>query len=423
VNGRSKREVQANYSITKLLNYPMPCGAILPLCATEAPFSQRHKRLDTVPMQRREFAQSLLGLMLAAGNRGAAQAQASAQAAESDPISTSGLTLTDVPGIKVGHFTSQQRPTGCTAVLCGAGAVAGVDVRGSAPGTRETDLLSPINSVQQVHAIMLTGGSAYGLETATGAMRYLEEHAVGFKIDSITQRNKPGSQIVVPIVPAAVLFDLEVGDPKIRPNAESGYQACQSAGSGPVQEGNVGAGAGATVGKMFGMQFAMKSGLGSAGIKVGPSGIVVAALVAVNAVGDVLDFKTGQIIAGARTPDGRGFRNSMLQILRGYQLPAPAAANTTLGVVATNLAFNKAQMTKIAQMAHDGLARTINPVHTPADGDTIFALSTGALKLNVSHGHIGAIAAEVIAHAVVRAVTLAKSIPGLPAYEEMRQKQ
>lgn len=374
-------------------------------------------------MQRREFAQSLLGLMLAAGNGGATQAQRSAQTTESDPISASGLTLTSVPGIKVGHFTSQQRPTGCTAVLCGAGAVAGVDVRGSAPGTRETDLLNPINSVQQVHAIMLTGGSAYGLDTATGAMRYLEEHGIGFKIDSLAQRTTPRSQIVVPIVPAAVLFDLEVGDPKIRPNAESGYQACQAAGSGPVQEGNIGAGAGATVGKMFGMPFGMKSGLGSAGIKVGTSEIVVAALVAVNAVGDVIDSKSGSIIVGARTADGRGFRNSMLEILRGYHILPQAGANTTLGVVATNVAFNKAQMTKIAQMAHDGLARVINPVHTPADGDTIFALSTGALKLNVDHGHIGAIAAEVIAHAVVRAVMLAKSIPGLPAYEEMRQKQ
>jgi len=370
-------------------------------------------------MQRREFAQSLLGLMLAARNGGSAQVQ---RAVHGDPIASSGLTLTDVGGIKVGHFTSQQRPTGCTAVLCEAGAAAGVDVRGSAPGTRETDLLNPINTVQQVHAIMLTGGSAYGLDTATGAMRYLEEHGIGFKIDSAARGTRPESRIVVPIVPAAVLFDLEVGDPKIRPNAESGYQACQAAGSGPVQEGNLGAGAGATVGKMFGMQFAMKSGLGTAGIKVGKSEIVVAALVAVNAVGDVIDPKSCEILAGARTADGHGFRDSMLEILRGYQVAPPAGANTTLGVVATNVAFNKAQMTKIAQMAQDGLARVINPVHTPADGDTIFALSTGALKLNVNHGHVGAIAAEVISQAVVRAVTLAKTIPGFPAHEEMRQK-
>ena len=374
-------------------------------------------------MKRRKFVQSIAGLMLAAGNHGAATVEGSAQTKQADPISSSGLSLTDVLGIKVGHFTSQQRPTGCTAVLCEAGAVAGVDVRGSAPGTRETDLLNPTNTVQHVHAIMLTGGSAYGLDTATGAMRYLEEHGIGFKIDSPAQGTKPRARIVVPIVPAAVLFDLEVGDPKVRPNAESGYQACQGANTRSVLEGNVGAGAGATVGKAFGMQFAMKSGLGSAGIKVGTSEIVVAALVVVNALGDVINPKNGKILAGARTPDGRGFRDSMAEILRGYQILPPAGANTTLGVVATNVAFDKAKMTKIAQMAQDGLARTINPVHTPSDGDTVFALSTGSLKLNVNHGHIGAIAAEVISQAVIRAVILAKSIPGLPGYEEIRQQK
>ncbi len=346
-----------------------------------------------------------------------------AQRPEGAQAGSPGLSLTDVRGIKVGHFTSQQRPTGCTVVVCEAGAVTGVDVRGSAPGTRETDLLNPMNSVQQAHAIVLAGGSAYGLDAAAGAMRYLEEQGIGFKLDSLAPGNKPGFRGVVPIVPAAVLFDLEVGDPKVRPNAESGYQACQAANSGPVQEGNVGAGAGATVGKLFGMQFAMKSGLGSAGTKLGTSEVVVAALVAVNAVGDVVHPKHGNIIAGARTADGRGFRNSMQEILRGYQILPPAGANTTLGVIATNVAFDKAQITKIAQMAQDGMARTINPVHTPADGDTIFALSTGALKLNIHHGHIGAIAAEVVSQAVVRAVMLAKSIPGLPAYDEMGRRK
>jgi L-aminopeptidase/D-esterase-like protein len=380
--------------------------------------TQREKRRYS--MQRREFAQSLVGLMLAAGSTGGAEPQQ--QNTEADPISSSGLSLTGVHGIKVGHFTSQQRPTGCTVVLSEEGAVAGVDVRGSAPGTRETDLLNPIHSVQQVHAVMLTGGSAYGLDAATGAMRYLEEHGIGFKIDSLAPGSKFGFRGVVPIVPAAVLFDLEIGDSKIRPNAESGYQACQAASSNRVIEGNVGAGAGATVGKLFGMQFAMKSGIGSAGIRIGTSEIVVAALVAVNAVGDVIHPHTGKVIAGARTADGQGFRNSMQEILRGYQVLPPAGANTTLGVVATNVAFDKTKMTKIAQMAQDGLARTINPVHTPADGDTIFALSTGALKLKVDHGHIGAIAAEVVSHAVVRAVSLAKRIPGLPAVEDMKQR-
>lgn len=373
-------------------------------------------------MERREFNQSLLALMFAAGGSGVADAQETAREKADDPLSaTSGLGLTDVSGIKVGHFTSQQRPTGCTVVLCEAGAVAGVDVRGSAPGTRETDLLNPINSVQQVHAVVLTGGSAYGLETATGVMRYLEERGIGFKIDSPAQGDRPAFHTVIPIVPAAVLFDLEVGDQKIRPNAESGYQACQVAASNPIAEGNVGAGAGATVGKMFGMPFAMKSGLGTSGIRIASSGIVVAALVAVNAVGDVVNPKNGKLLAGARSSNGHGLRDSMREILRGYQLTATAGANTSLGVVATNVAFNKTQMTKIAQMAQDGLARTINPVHTPADGDTIFALSTGALKLNVNHGLIGAIAAEMVAQAVVRAIILAKGIAGLPAYSDIQK--
>jgi L-aminopeptidase/D-esterase-like protein len=392
-------------------------------------------------MKRREFTQSLLGIMLGLRNGGQPEAnhlskpnsgllgtpetQEPGHKRDTAPISPFELGLTDVRGIKVGHFTSQQRPTGCTVVLCEAGAVAGVDVRGSAPGTRETDLLSPINTVQRVHAIVLTGGSAYGLDSATGAMRYLEEHGIGFKIDSRAEESKPqgpnpGFHGVVPIVPAAVLFDLDVGDPKIRPNAESGYQACRAASTDAVPEGNVGVGAGATVGKAFGIRFAMKSGLGSAGIKVGASEIVVAALVAVNALGDVIDPENGGIVAGARTADGQSFRNSMREILRGYSIPTRAGTNTTLGVVATNLAFDKAQMTKIAQMAHDGLARTINPVHTPADGDTIFALSTGALKLDVNHGYIGAIAAEVISQAVLRAVRLAKSIPGFPAYGDIK---
>ncbi|HLW52913.1 MAG TPA: P1 family peptidase [Candidatus Angelobacter sp.] len=372
-------------------------------------------------MQRREFTQSLLALMAAAGSGGPALAQPAAQS-ESEPAASFGLSLTAVTGIKVGHFTSQQRPTGCTVVLCEAGAVAGVDVRGSAPGTRETDLLNPVNAVQQIHAITLTGGSAFGLDAATGVMRYLEEHGIGFKFDPQAQGRKTGYRGVVPIVPAAVLFDLDVGDGAIRPNAESGYQASHAASTGPVAEGNVGAGAGATVGKMFGMQFAMKSGVGSAGIKVGSSEIVVAGLAAVNAVGDVIDPANGKILGGARAADGRGFRNSMAEILRGYQLVPTAHASTTLGVVATNVAFDKTQMTKIAQMAHDGLARTINPVHTPFDGDTIFALSTGSLKLNVNHGLIGAIAAEVMAQAIIRAVKMARGLPGLPSFADITAK-
>jgi len=316
--------------------------------------------------------------------------------------------ITDVAGIKVGHFTDTRRPTGCTVILTEEGAVAGVDVRGAAPGTRETDLLNPLNSVQVVHAIMLAGGSAFGLDSATGAMRYLEEHGIGF--DTQVAR--------VPIVPAAILFDLAVGDAKIRPNAEAGYKACRAASTAAPAEGNVGAGAGATVGKLFGMARAMKSGIGTSSIKV--AGITVGAIVAVNAVGDVIDPATGRVIAGARTKDGKSLANSMAALLRGEPLPPLLGGTaTTIGVVATDVALNKVQASKVAQMAHDGLARTINPVHTAYDGDTIFALATGKSSKPANLTLIGALAAEAMALAVLRAVRAARGITGLPAATEM----
>lgn len=316
--------------------------------------------------------------------------------------------ITNVQGVKVGHFTESRRPTGCTVVLFEKGATAGVDVRGSAPGTRETDLLNPINTVQQVQAILLAGGSAFGLDAASGVVRFLEEHRLGYAV----------GDVVVPIVPAAILYDLEIGDSKIRPTADSGYKACQAATAGPVPEGNVGAGAGAAIGKMFGMRQAMKSGLGSASIRVGDTGIVVGAIVAVNAVGDVLDPNTGKIIAGARKADGSGFMDSMARIREGYGVRA-GGTNTTIGVVATNVALDKAQATKVAQMAHDGLARTIYPVHTPSDGDTIFAVATGTIPARANHGAIGALAADVMARAVLRAVMSARGIAGLPSYADL----
>jgi len=321
-----------------------------------------------------------------------------------------GGSITDVPGLKVGHFTLTERPTGCTVLICEAGATAGVDVRGSAPGTRETDLLSPINAVQQVNAIMLSGGSAYGLDAASGVMRYLEEKNMGYKI----------GKGVVPIVPAAILMDLGVGDFKIRPNAESGYKACLAAGTGPVAEGCVGAGAGATIGKMFGPKFSMKSGLGTASAKIGNTGIVVGALVAVNAVGDVVSPQTGKVVAGARSEDGKGYRDSMAAMMNGYRVVVQNAANTTIGVVATNAKFTKTQMNKIAQMAHDGYARAINPVHTMGDGDTIFSMSTGESTATADVTAIGAIAATVMARAIVRAAMQATSVPelGLVAYRD-----
>jgi len=327
-------------------------------------------------------------------------------------------SITDVAGIKVGHFTDSRRPTGCTVILCEEGAVGGVDVRGAAPGARETDLLDPINTVQQVHAVVLSGGSAFGLDTATGVMRYLEERGIGF--DMRVAR--------VPIVPAAVLFDLGVGDAKIRPDAEAGYKAAKDATSNAPAEGNVGAGAGATVGKLFGMSRAMKGGLGASSIKLpngkdGKSSLTVGAIVAVNAVGDVFDPTTGKVIAGARTKDGKALLGSMNAILRGEPLPPIlGGAATTIGVVATDVKLDKAQATKVAQMAHDGLARAINPVHTTSDGDTIFALATGKSSRLANVTLVGALAAEAMTQAVVRAVKSAKGISGLPSATELKSE-
>jgi L-aminopeptidase/D-esterase-like protein len=324
------------------------------------------------------------------------------------PQSDPGLTA--VAGLEVGHDTLPERPTGCTVVLARGGAVAGVDVRGGAPGTRETDLLDPSNTVQKVHGVVLSGGSAFGLDAATGVVRFLEERGVGFDVGVAK----------VPIVPAAVLFDLAVGDkPHVRPTADSGYRAAQAAADGPVAEGNVGAGAGATVGKIAGPARAMKGGLGSASIAL-PDGLVVAALVAVNAVGDVVDPATGRVIAGVRTEDGRALTDAR-SLLRtgGFKPLARPGENTTIGIVATNATLDKAQARKLAQMAHDGFARALAPAHTPLDGDTIFALATGEIPGEPDVTRIGALAAEVMAQAVVRAVRAATGIAGLPAARDL----
>ena len=355
-------------------------------------------------MKRREVTKGLVA-MLAAGASGKLRAAEGSDPNEWLPPGS----ITDVPGIKVGHFTLKTRPTGCTVILCEAGATAGVDVRGSAPGTRETDLLNPINTVQQVQAVVLSGGSAYGLDTASGVMRYLESQGKGFKIGGG----------VVPIVPAAILMDLGFGgDFKIRPDAEAGYQACLAATNKSVVQGNIGAGAGATIGKMAGGKFSMKAGIGSASIKVGNTGVVVGAIVAVNAVGDVWNPKTGKIVAGARSEDGKGFRDAMAQVMKGNRVLIQQGANTTIAVVATNVAMEKVQIAKVAQMAHDGYARAINPVHTPGDGDTIFALATGTLDAKANHGMIGALAAEAMAQAIVRAATQAETSAGVPGLRD-----
>ena len=347
-----------------------------------------------------------------------------APVAFAQPAPAKGLTA--VTGIKVGHHTLTERPTGCTVILTEAGAVAGVDVRGGAPGTRETDLLDPVNMVQKVHAIVLSGGSAFGLDAASGVMRYLEEKGIGF--DAFVAK--------VPIVPAAVLFDLGVeGSPKIRPTAECGYAAAQAATDRPVAEGNVGAGAGATVGKTGGPGRSMKAGIGSAAIAL-PNGLVVAALVAVNAVGDVIDPATGRVVAGVRNADGKGFADARVLVRSGalgrrdpdFDRKKPGAdatlrpgESTTIGVVATNAVLTKVEATKVAQMAHDGYARAISPVHTPGDGDTIFALATGTLSGEANASLVGALAAEVMADAIVRAATQATGLPGIPAARDLQK--
>lgn len=317
--------------------------------------------------------------------------------------------LTDVPGLKVGHFTDSRRPTGCTVVLCEQGAVAGVDVRGAAPGTRETDLLRPDNLVERVHAVLLSGGSAFGLDAATGVMRWLEARGIGLAVGPAR----------VPIVPAAVLFDLGVGDGRIRPDAAAGEAACDAAHAGAVEQGSVGAGAGALVGKLFGPERAMKGGLGSASLRV--DGVTVAALVAVNAVGDVIDPASGHVIAGARSADGRQLPGCTEAFARGDLPPAPATGGaTTIGVVATDASLTKAQANKLATMAHDGLARCIDPVHTMSDGDTLFALATGTCARSLHPTVLGALAARVTTLAVLNAVRTAQGLPGWPSAAEWK---
>lgn len=323
-------------------------------------------------------------------------------------------SITRVAGIEVGHFTDTRRPTGCTVVMAREGAVAGVDVRGAAPGTRETDLLHPSNLVDKVHAIMLAGGSAWGLEAATGAVRWLEERGVG--LDVAVGR--------LPIVPAAVLFDLLVGDMRIRPDAAAGYAACAAASGADPAEGNVGAGAGAVVGKVFGIQHAMKGGVGTASVTV--DGVTVGALIACNALGDVIDPDTAQVMAGARTDDGRALRDTRRALLCG-QPPQPllAGTNTTIGVVATDAILTKAQAHRLAISAHDGLARSINPVHTMSDGDTLFSLGTGRAGKSLGMMVLATMAAEATARATVRAVQAARSVTTadglyLPAMADLR---
>jgi len=320
--------------------------------------------------------------------------------------------ITDVPGISVGHAQDMEALTGCTVILCEEGAVGGVDVRGGSPGTRETDLLRPLHRVERVHAVMLSGGSAFGLAAASGAMTYLEERRIGFDMRVAH----------VPIVPSAIFFDLGIGDASVRPDAVMGYQACMNASHERPAEGNVGAGTGAVVGQILGPGQAMKSGIGTASIEAG-AGVVVGAIFVVNSLGDVVDPDTGTILAGARSADlgpihigAPGYFADALQVMKtpiGRAAMAIATRqNTVIGVVATNARLDKVQVNKVAQMAHDGMARTLRPAHTMLDGDTIFALATGKRRADTSI--VGAFAAEATAQAIVRAVQTAKSAAGLP---------
>ncbi|MEO1087027.1 MAG: P1 family peptidase [Acidobacteriota bacterium] len=317
--------------------------------------------------------------------------------------------LTAVAGLRVGHAEMPGRPTGCTVVLADGDAVAGVDVRGGAPGSRELALLDPVQTVDRVHAAVLAGGSAFGLAAATGVVDDLAERGIGF----------PTGGGPVPIVPSVILYDLELGGrPDIRPDADCGRRACDAAHDGPVAEGSVGAGAGATVGKLLGPARAMRGGLGTAALRTA-DGHTVAALVAVNALGDVVDPRDGALVAGARGPDGVPVDVRRL-IRSGSATGAPLGPgqNTTIGLIATDAPLTKAAVTRLARMGHDGFARTLYPAHTPFDGDALLALSTGrgpTLTDPMAIGQLGALAAEVVADAVLRGVRRATAFSDIPA--------
>ena len=315
-------------------------------------------------------------------------------------------SFTDIEGIDVGHAQNLDAATGCTVIICKDGATAGVDVRGGAPGTRETDLLNPVNLVQKIHAVMLAGGSAFGLDAAAGIMKYLEEKHIGFDV-GVTR---------VPIVCGAVLFDLTIGDYKIRPDKEMGYAACVNANHRQCPQGNVGAGAGATVGKILGMNRAMKSGLGCYALQVGD--LKVGALVAVNCLGDVIDPETGKKLAGPLDEDGRTLADTEDIMIKAYaEKKNLFSGNTTIGVIATNAALDKAQVGKLASMSQNGYARTMRPAHTMFDGDTIFALSTGFVAADLSV--VGLLAARVMERAVVEAIKNTSSLCGLKCHRDL----
>lgn len=368
-------------------------------------------------MHRRDMLGAMAATLLPLTARGAMPAALEVDAHGSDQriAIRDDAWITDVDGIKVGHYTAKDRPTGCTVILCENGAICGVHVPGGWPGTRLTDMLDPVKRADdsvRVSGVVLTGGSVYGLSSASGVERFFRERYFAAQ---------PAGAIPKPqvfVVPAAVIYDLSLGDWRITPTAESGYQACQAAAGGKVAEGCVGAGAGAMVGHWG--KNPTKSGLGTASIRVGDTGVVVGAICAVNASGDVYNPRTGAFVSGSRDKDGTRFSPVIDRIRAGFSVePPPPGTHTTIATVATNARFTKTETAKIAQMAAAGLARTINPAWGPGDGDTVFALSTGTLETHVSHGAIGAIAAEALTEAILRAVTKATATAGIPAWRDI----
>ncbi len=312
--------------------------------------------------------------------------------------------ILDVKGLKVGQVEDNEGLTGCTVVICEEGAVCGVDVRGSAPGTRETDLLDPINMIQKVHAVVLSGGSAFGLESTCGVSKYLEENNIGFDVGVAK----------VPIVVGAVLFDLAVGDAKCRPDKKMGYKACEQATDKVLKQGNYGAGCGATVGKIRGLEYAMKGGIGSYSIKLS-NGLVVSALIAVNAFGDV--YENGNVIAGVLNDDKTQILNSYEIMKNGFTKGGFSIDNTTIGIVATNAKLTKAECKKVSQMAHNGYAKSIFPIHTPHDGDTIFTMATGEIETDITL--LGSLAVEVVEKSIINAIKNATSVKNILSYNDI----
>lgn len=314
--------------------------------------------------------------------------------------------ITDIEGLKVGHGQSEEGMTGCTVIIFEEGAIGGVDVRGSAPGTRETDIFGATKMIEKVHALVLSGGSAFGLDASGGVMKYLEENGIGFDV-GVTK---------VPIVASAVLFDLDIGDSRIRPDLNMGYIAAQTASTLEDRQGNVGCGLGATVGKIMGPKMAMKSGLGSASIRVGD--LIVSALVGVNAFGDIYDYKTNKQLAGVYDYNKKSMLNTV-DILKSMAIkPEFSQKNTTIGIIASNAILNKAQANKVAEMGHDGFARSINPIHTMFDGDIIFTMATNKVVADTSL--VGILGAEVMSMAISNAIINAKSYGDILSYEETR---